>query len=337
MSTTSIHYMSFRRYEKIDSVLYYWVFKLDNGDGKEEFWFKGKEILEYFKYKKSPQNEFPQEFVTTWEKLNSAKCFKKDWSLNSIFISEPCLYAILFKCKRFEAQKFCRCIWNVVLPFLRSNPSTTSTTETKDGNNDPNYFNGDATVTNVRLNIGKIDLMSKKNLELDLCIKGNRIDHKVWFKASDIVEILGYNNYNVVMESVPPQFTKTWNDLRCNRNDAEEERQDDIGWEPTTIFISELGLFALTFSSGRVTGSDAVPFSEFIHENILSQIREQQMENNMLAVKNKLVKRKLAMSKLKHKNSILFRDWIKAKCRVSSLKNTISLMRKNTQRLADKT
>lgn len=109
------------------------VLKIVGTDESEEFWFKAKEIatfLEYTNVRQAIRINVPLKYQRNWQHLQNKigknddsflRNVPKNWQPGSVFISEPGLYALIFKSKKPEAIRFSEWIYEKVLPSLRKN------------------------------------------------------------------------------------------------------------------------------------------------------------------------------------------------------------------------
>lgn len=106
----------------------YIVIKL-NARGSEKFWIKGLEIVEYLGYKHNATQIIYTNvniaWRSTWAELSrDSKRLSgeiKNWSPNTIFLSEPAVYALVSRSKKLEAIRFAAWLCDDILPSLRHN------------------------------------------------------------------------------------------------------------------------------------------------------------------------------------------------------------------------
>lgn len=106
---------------------YIYVVTSINGDTK--FWFKAKDIAEFLGY--SNTNDaiirlVNYDWKTTWSKLQPSEYpriveIPPNWRENTIFISEPGVWALVSRSNKPEALRFQKWLFEEVLPTLRKN------------------------------------------------------------------------------------------------------------------------------------------------------------------------------------------------------------------------
>lgn len=101
---------------------------IHNSDGREEVWFKAKEVATFLNYKKpgdAIRNNVDPIWQKTWKDLTTASyvtqrpLIPSNWHPNTIFISEAGMYALLMRSKKPEAVKFQEWVCEYVLPSIR--------------------------------------------------------------------------------------------------------------------------------------------------------------------------------------------------------------------------
>uniref|UniRef100_A0A2S2P650 Bro-N domain-containing protein n=1 Tax=Schizaphis graminum TaxID=13262 RepID=A0A2S2P650_SCHGA len=98
-----------------------------------------------------------------------------------------------------------------------------------------------------------------------------------WFKGNDVAEFLDYNRpKDAIRDHVNVEWKKNWSVLQgagIHRSIVTSQSDDVItppNWQPHTVFISELGLYALATSSKK---PEAAKFMKWVYEEVLASLR----------------------------------------------------------------
>ena len=89
-----------------------------------------------------------------------------------------------------------------------------------------------------------------------------------WFKGTDIAAFLGYvRPRKAISDHVLEKHKREW---RVLSSQANGKCNTHSNWQPHTVFISEPGLYALTFRSRK---AEAMEFTNWVCEKVLPRLR----------------------------------------------------------------
>lgn len=100
-----------------------WIFKTPDS----KFWFKGYDVANFLGYCRpgNAVNNVLAECKSSWENLTAMNTLidcRSNRHPNTVFISEPSLYALTTRSRLPEAVRFTNWVYEDVLPSLRENP-----------------------------------------------------------------------------------------------------------------------------------------------------------------------------------------------------------------------
>lgn len=97
-----------------------------------------------------------------------------------------------------------------------------------------------------------------------------------WFKGNDVAEFMEYKKPgDAITNNVSSEWRRSWCDLQASGGNGHLTmvHSDDVmppKWQPHTMFISEVGLYALVTRSKK---PEAVKFTKWINEKVLPSLR----------------------------------------------------------------
>ena len=108
-----------------------------------------------------------------------------------------------------------------------------------------------------------------ENLDLGFSIDTIAINDKIFFKAKDVAEALGYKNTSkAIQDHVNEKFKTTFGEIMTDA--AITKRYGTDSNENRIIYITEPGVYSLAFKSKKET---ALQFQNWVYEDVLQSIR----------------------------------------------------------------
>lgn len=184
-----------------------------------------------------------------------------------------------------------------------------------------------------------------------LIINTNNNVIEFWFKGGDVAKFLEYSSpRQAISKYIPIQWKKNWNDLMASSIGYSTGNviQKPSNWHPSTLFISEPGLYALVSRSKKL---EALKFQRWLYEEVLSSLRcmnkfntdqiesqsilEQismcERERKELLEKNNKLQTELLTTRLKYQNEFLRLKYDDARLSLLDHRGTTKLSEVNRQ------
>lgn len=185
-----------------------YILVINNSKGKEEFWFKGRDIAEFLEYRRPHKaiiDHVKLKWKSSWLKLK--KFLKEEptdipynWQLHTIFIAVPGLFALITRSKKPEAEKFTDWICEEILPYM----------QTKETYISPNISPNNISNTRLEMMLDTLQkrdeqLVSLVNVNTKLCMRMLEDRPKIAIipeKKTLQHELHVYNNRNYTHEYI---------------------------------------------------------------------------------------------------------------------------------------
>lgn len=133
-------------------------------------------------------------------------------------------------------------------------------------------------------------------------------DREFWFKGKDLAKYLGYNKPSMAIKRhVPSEYQRTWKDINILAN-SPLLKNILSNWQPTTIFLSEPGVYALVARSKK---PKAVEFTKWIYKDVLPSLRNTgyySIKQHNEKLQRQLMESNQALIELENERQIAIRD-----------------------------